>query len=104
MFIFIGIIGIVQLLNGGLLWVFGYPSIYATYLAGFHTKKPDKWFDYFFNLIFWLFISVAYLTFIRVAKNNGFLKTRVYYGFGYVIAFFLFLGVIMPVVDAFFPE
>ncbi|MCR1288240.1 hypothetical protein [Shouchella clausii] len=33
-------IGAIQFMHGGILILFGYPSIYSNYLVGFYTKEP----------------------------------------------------------------
>ncbi|MCY1103124.1 hypothetical protein [Shouchella clausii] len=74
MFEFIAIVGAVQITIALLLWLFGYPSLFATYLAGFRNQEPKKWYDHFFNVFFWIFISLAYYSFLKIAKKMDFLR------------------------------
>jgi ABC-type dipeptide/oligopeptide/nickel transport system permease component len=74
MFEFIAIVGAVQITIALLLWLFGYPSLFATYLAGFRNQEPKKWYDHFFNVFFLIFISVPYYSFLKIAKKMDFLK------------------------------
>ncbi len=78
MYIFIllsAVVG-VQLMNAGVLWIFGYPSIYSKYLEGFHTKNLEKWYDVIFNIIFCIFISVAYFSYRKVSSKYGFFRLK----------------------------
>ncbi|WP_346243641.1 hypothetical protein MKZ19_20055 [Shouchella clausii] len=104
MFEFIAIVGAVQITIALLLWLFGYPSLFATYLAGFRNQEPKKWYDHFFNVFFWIFISLAYYSFLKIAKKNGFFKAKLYYGLGLIGAVILFYGVILPIMEFLFYE
>ncbi|WP_054711066.1 hypothetical protein [Bacillus sp. JCM 19041] len=100
----IGAVAGVQFMNAGVLWIFGYPSIYGTYLEGFYTKNPKRWPDHIFNIIFWIFISLAYFSYRKVSRKYGFIKTKLIYGLGVVFSFFFFILVILPILDWVFPE
>jgi hypothetical protein len=101
---FVGAVAAVQFTNAFLLWVFGYPSIVSKYLEGFHTKNPRKWYDHVFNVVFWLFISIAYFSYRKVDKRYGFLKTRLYYALAIILSFLVFAGFILPLLARIVPE
>ncbi|SPT78293.1 Uncharacterised protein [Niallia circulans] len=90
-------IGAIQFMHGGILILFGYPSIYSNYLEGFYTKEPKRWYDNVFNLIFWLLISVAYFIFKKASLKYGFWKVKLYYGIGWVVSFLLYMFVFLPI-------
>ncbi|AST96032.1 hypothetical protein BC8716_08745 [Shouchella clausii] len=50
-----------------------------------------------FNLVFWLLISVAYFTFKKASLKYGFWKVKLYYGIGWVVSFFLYMFVFLPI-------
>ncbi|MCM3548439.1 Uncharacterised protein [Niallia circulans] len=102
--VFIGAMAAVQYSNAFLLLLLGYPSIVSKYLEGFHTKNPQKWYEYLFNIVFWLFISIALFSYRKVDKKYGFFKTKLYYGLGIVVSYFLLIGFVIPFLVDIIPE
>ncbi|WP_054711067.1 hypothetical protein [Bacillus sp. JCM 19041] len=99
LFMFLSAVVGMQLMNAGVLLIFGYPSIYSKYLEGFHTKNPEKWYDVMFNVIFWIFISVAYYSYRKVSSKYGFIKTKIYYGLGMIGSFLFITAIIFPILE-----
>ncbi|GIN12703.1 hypothetical protein J26TS2_25700 [Shouchella clausii] len=102
--VFISTVAAVQYANAFLLWVFGYPSVAARYLEGFYTKSPQKGYEHLFNVVYWLFISIALFSYCKVDKKYGFFKTKLYYGLGMIISFFFFIGFVLPILDDMVPD
>ncbi|MEB5478104.1 hypothetical protein [Shouchella clausii] len=102
-YFFILSLGAIQFMHGGVLIIFGYPSIYSNYLEGFYTKEPKRLSDSVFNIIFWVTISIAYYTFKKASLKYGFWKVKLYYGIGWVVALFLYMFVFNPIFTYYFP-
>lgn len=99
LFMFLSAVVGVQLMNAFVLWVFGFPSVYSTYLEGFRIKNPKRWYDFIFNLIFWVFISVAYFSYRNVSGKYGFIKTKLYYGLGIIVSFLFITAILFPIIE-----
>ncbi|WP_078392897.1 hypothetical protein [Shouchella patagoniensis] len=95
--------GAIQFMNGGFLWLMGFPSMYSKYLEGFYTKKPEQWHEYLFNVLFWVLMSGAYFSMKKLASKHSFWKTKLYYGIGLIVAFLVFMLVVIPILAAIIP-
>ncbi len=79
-----------------LLLLLGHPSIYSSYLKGFLTRNPKKLHEYIFNIVFWLMISVAYFSYVKLSSRFGFFITKLLYFIGIIVSFIIVFGFINP--------
>ncbi|WP_353626589.1 hypothetical protein, partial [Bacillus sp. JCM 19041] len=71
------------------------PIYLSSYLKGFLTKNSTRLHEYIFNVVFWLMISVAYFSYVKLSSKFGFFITKLLYFIGIVVSFIIVFGFIL---------